>query len=590
MPLSHQNFTMTKFFFPLCAALFLTAILPHPVVAQTPDGNKQPSTVSTQIQQYFNRAVENGYSGSVLVAHKGETLLKQGYGMADREAKRAQTAETVFSIGSITKQFTAAAIMKLWSQGKVQLSDPLSKHFPEAPADKAVITVHQLLTHTAGFPDAIGDDYDNVGVAQFTRLAFSTQLENSPGSTYQYSNVGYSLLGIIVEKVSGMGYEQFLREQLWLPAGMKRTGYLLPSFSPAELAVGYQNGQRWGTALDRPWLPEGPGWHLRANGGVLSTVGDMHRWYKALRNNVVLPKNATDKMFSPHVAENQEGRSHYGYGWVVQDDGSQRIIWHNGGNGVYNAFMGFDLANDVCIVVSSNSNDKISDRFALRIQEIMTGKGDLLDAAVVKKSCGQYRLPSGATVSVRIDENNILTTSFEDKEPLFLLLSDGSERPEETAAIGDRSFKMLDGVRKGDFALLAKYRDVSPETAHQRIKPFWEDMQAEHGHISSIDLMGVVARPKAGLMLSFVKVNFEKTPLYFMYVWDGELIDDVRTLPIMDKAFEWKGSGTLDFYAANNNRSVVLENVESGTPTLLIKHPKGDVRAIRYSDLPVRGE
>ena len=138
--------------------------------------------------------------------------------------------------------------------------------------------------------------------------------------------------------------------------------------------MGYKNGERWGTALDRAWLADGPGWHLRANGGVLSTVGDMHKWYKALKNNVVLPKTATEKIFTPHIREGEGALSFYGYGWVVEDFGGQRIIWHNGGNSVYNAYMSFVLANDRCIVVSSNANDFISDDIAIEINRALNGK------------------------------------------------------------------------------------------------------------------------------------------------------------------------------------------------------------------------
>lgn len=339
-----------------------------------------------QLDAWARQAAENGWHGSVLVASGGKILLERGYGLANRESGRKQSAETVFSVGSITKQFTAAAIMKLESQGKLRLDDPLSKYFPGAPADKASITIHQLLTHSAGLPGAIGDDYENVDAQQFARLAFQEPLMNPPGKTYEYSNVGYSLLGIIVEKVSSQGYEKYLREQLWLPAGMTHTGYLLPKFQKEQLAVGYRNGQRWGTALDRPWLPDGPGWHLRANGGVLSTAGDMHRWYKALTDNTVLPKPATDKMFTQHIAEGPEAQSFYGYGWVVQDVGGRRVIWHNGGNGVYNAFMGFEPANGVCIVVSSNSNNKISDELAMQLHTILNGKDP---ARVVMQGSGE---------------------------------------------------------------------------------------------------------------------------------------------------------------------------------------------------------
>lgn len=329
---------------------------------------------SAQLDAWARQAAESGWHGSALVASGGKILLEQGYGLADRESGRKQSAETLFSVGSITKQFTAAAIMKLESQGKLKLDDPLAKYFPNAPADKASITIHQLLTHNAGFPGAIGDDYENVDAVEFARLAFQEPLMNPPGKTYEYSNVGYSLLGIIVEKVSGQGYEKFLREQLWLPAGMTHTGYLLPKFQKEQLAVGYRNGQRWGTALDHPWLPDGPGWHLRANGGVLSTVGDMYRWYRALKDNTVLPKSATDKMFTPHIAEGPQAQSFYGYGWVVQDLKGHQFIWHNGGNGVYNAFMGFEPARDICIVVSSNSNNKIADEIAMQFYTILNGK------------------------------------------------------------------------------------------------------------------------------------------------------------------------------------------------------------------------
>ncbi|MBK8565206.1 MAG: beta-lactamase family protein [Saprospiraceae bacterium] len=335
----------------------------------------QPNTTD-QLNAYLQKSANNGWSGSVLVASQGKILLENGFGDADRDAKRKETAETIFSIGSVTKQFTAAAIMKLVEAGKLSTDDPLSKFFEDAPADKAGITLHQLLTHTAGFPGAIGDDYDNLNAEQFAKLAFETPLNAVPGEAYDYSNVGYSLLGIIVERVSGMGYETFLREKLWLPAGMKRTGYLAPGFKKEELAVGYRNGERWGTAHDRPWLPDGPGWHLRANGGVLSTVGDMYRWYLALRNGSVLKKELVEKMWMPHVAEDPEGHSHYGYGWVVQQVEGRRMIWHNGGNSVYNAIMSFDPEKDLCIIASSNSNDWISDDISLQILSILEGKGE----------------------------------------------------------------------------------------------------------------------------------------------------------------------------------------------------------------------
>ncbi len=323
------------------------------------------------LNEFLEACAAQGYRGSVLVASKGKVLIEEGYGPADAEAGRKQTAQTVFSVGSVTKQFTAAGIMKLVEQRKLSVTDALVKFFPEAPADKKNITIHQLLTHTSGFAGTLGDDYDNVTASQFLKLAFEAPLNAKPGEQYEYSNVGYSILGILIEKVSGMGYEKFLNQYLFAPAGMKRTGYVIPTFKNEELAVGYRNGIRWGTALDRAWLPDGPGWHLRANGGMLSTVGDMQLWYRALRNNKVLAKTSTQQLFAKQVAENPEGSSHYGYGWVIENFGDSEFIWHNGGNGVYNAFMAFSPTEEVCLVVSSNTNTIISDKVAMQLLRII---------------------------------------------------------------------------------------------------------------------------------------------------------------------------------------------------------------------------
>jgi len=329
------------------------------------------------IQDFLSGEGNKGYSGTVLVGKKGEVLFENGIGLADRESKRKQTAETVFSIGSITKQFTAAAIMKLEVQGKLEVNDVISKYFPGAPADKKNITLHQLLTHTAGFAEVLGDDYDTIDAKAFTDLAMKSKLVHQPGEAYLYSNVGYSLLGIIVKMVSGKNYEQFIHDELFVPSGMLHTGYVIPGFTKEQLAVGYKDGKRWGTAIDHPWKKGGPGWHLRANGGILSTVGDMYKWYLALRNNTVLPKAQTDKMFTQHVAEGPRHLSYYGYGWVVQNNGDGKLIWHNGGNGVYNAYVGFDLQQDIFIVVSSNSNNTVSDDIAAGLYNIVSDKAKL---------------------------------------------------------------------------------------------------------------------------------------------------------------------------------------------------------------------
>lgn len=309
-----------------------------------------------RLDDHMKKLEAGGFSGVLLVAKDGGVILAKGYGMADRDKKVRATADTVMCVGSVTKQFTGAAILKLEAQGKLKVTDPITRYFKDVPEDKAGITLHQLLTHTAGFGAELGDDYQKIGRDDFIRLALQSKLRSKPGERHRYSNVGYSLLGAVIEVVTGQSYEQYLHDQLFVPAGMMKTGYLLPKWGPNELAHGYQrDGKDWGTMRDKPWDSDGPYWHLRANGGILSTAGDMYRWHLALLGETVLPKSAKDKYFKPHVPEGPVGGSHYGYGWVIdRTPRGTRVITHNGGNGIFAADCYRFIDEDVFLFTASS--------------------------------------------------------------------------------------------------------------------------------------------------------------------------------------------------------------------------------------------
>ncbi len=521
------------------------------------------------IEEYLKRAENNGFSGSVLVAQKGQILLDAGFGFADREAKKAQSNETIFSIGSITKQFTAAALLRLAADGKLNVSDKLSDHFPNVPHDKKDITLHQLLTHTAGFRGSLGDDYDTLSTNGYLALAFSSKLESKPGTEYNYSNVGYSLLGIIVEKVSGMGYERFLRERFFVPTGMMHTGYVIPQFKTADLAVGYRDGQRWGTALDRPWLADGPGWHLRANGGILSTAGDMYKWVRSLKYATVLPEEYVRQLWTPHVKEGPDAPTWYGYGWVVEGEGAKRIVWHNGGNSVYNAFVGYAPESDFFIFVSSNSNDKISDRIAEQIRLIADGQFDAIDQSTIDMYNGTYRLSSGASFVVKIDENNALSATFTDRQVAELMLADGSEKQDAMREVEQRTLSLIRSSKMGNYEPLAKATGVPLEKAKQQAETFWKNQHEAHGTVKSIDPVVTVSRSRRGLVLSFMKISYEQDTRYMMYVWRGNEIADIRPMATMDKIFDHRQG--LTFEAPTNSVTIRLAKDEKGNPQVLIK-------------------
>ena len=183
--------------------------------------------LAQKLDQFMALQENDNFSGALLVAKDGEVILAKGYGFADRENNVKTSPETIYDVGSLTKQFTAAAIMKLHEQGKLSPQDKLTKYFENVPADKAGITLHHLLTHGAGFPGGLGYDYAEVELDEFTKMAFEADLKFEPGKGYEYSNVGFALLAAIIEKVSGQPYDIYTRETLFKPAGMERTGLSL---------------------------------------------------------------------------------------------------------------------------------------------------------------------------------------------------------------------------------------------------------------------------------------------------------------------------------------------------------------------------
>ncbi len=306
------------------------------------------------IADFVARTVPHGSGGTVLAARGDDILHCEGFGMADREARIAATCETAYDVMSITKQFTAAAIVKLEAMGRLRVTDTIDMHLGPVPPDKQGITLHHLLTHTAGLVEALGDDHDVLSREDMLSRAMASKLISAPGVQFHYSNLGYSVLAAIVEKVAGVGYEQFLATHLFLPAGMTSTGYLLPQWNRDQTAVEYgADGRSQGRPYEHPWAADGPYWNLRGNGGMLSTARDMFRWSRALSGDTVLPPSARSKLFAPHIRQPDSGEF-YGYGWDLIDNEYGRIAWHDGGNMWSLAIYARSLSDDTTVFWISN--------------------------------------------------------------------------------------------------------------------------------------------------------------------------------------------------------------------------------------------
>jgi len=333
-------------------------VLPWLAFAAGPAGVQEGGTDDTlpRLERAVDGLAGKGASGTVLIAKGGRVLLERAFGLAERESGRECTLETVYDIGSITKQFTGAAILKLEMQGKLRVTDLLSAHLPGVPADKQTMSLHHLLTHSSGLIDNLpGGDYTEVSRRQLIEGALASKLQGEPGAGYHYSNLGFSVLAAVVELRSGASYDEFCAEHLFEPAGMERTGYALPEYTDDELCVGYRDGKSFGTPLDHAWDADGPWWNLRGNGGILSTARDMFQWHAALLGDTVLSAQAKAKSFARHVPEDAARTSFYGYGWSIQPlpDGVE-LIAHNGGNGFFFADCWRIPAEDLFLFIATN--------------------------------------------------------------------------------------------------------------------------------------------------------------------------------------------------------------------------------------------
>lgn len=246
-----------------------------------PSGSDGPIDVEAEVRTRIDDAVADGFSGAILVIDGGEELALEAHGLADRENDVANTVNTAFDVGSILKSLTATAIYKLAEDGQLDLDATLSTLFPEVPADKADITLLQIVQHRAGFDeyhDTMGDFEPMTRLEARDRI-FAQELLFDPGTDEEYSNSGYTLLADVIETVSGVAFTDYVRTNLFEPAAMSSTGfYSEPVWQTVDTAIGY-DADTFGDNDPATWPYT---WALVGNGGLVTTVGDLDRWSSAL--------------------------------------------------------------------------------------------------------------------------------------------------------------------------------------------------------------------------------------------------------------------------------------------------------------------
>ena len=388
----------------LCCSLALSA----PTIAQVRKDIPvtKPKPLEARVDEYINSYVRGGnFSGSILIAKGARILLSKGYGIANYENSIPNTPKTKFHIASLSKSFTAAAILLIEEQGRIKVSDPISKFVPDYPAgDK--ITIDHLLTHSSGIQDinrlpSYGSQSRFPQTPQTLIAMFKDKpLNFKPGEKYSYSNSNYILLAYILEKISGKPYGDFMRENIFNPLGLSDTAH---DGTAAEMIKDRASG--YIPAVDMKGIGNAPylDWSSKTgNGSLYSTVEDLFKWDRALHAERLLKKAELDRMFTKHIGA-------AGYGWFVGSRFNRDVVYMNGNSPGFNSYIAHYLKDDVCIIVLGNNDIPLATQIGTAAAAILFGESYEspksfrpinLSSEALTRIVGAYRFDYGLDIKI----------------------------------------------------------------------------------------------------------------------------------------------------------------------------------------------
>jgi len=363
------------------------------------------------------------FMGAVLVAQGDQIILDNGYGYANLEWQIADAPDARFRLGSITKQFTAAAILLLEERGKLSTNDPVKKYMPDAPAAWEKVTIYNLLTHTSGIPSFTDlPDYRSTEATPTTPEKLVARfrdkpLEFQPGEKWKYSNSGYVLLGYLLEKISGQSYQDFIQQNIFKPLGMTDSGYDSNSAIILHRAYGYSPG------------PNGP---VNAGyidmtipfsaGALYSTTHDLLRWEEGLFGGKVLSAASLKKMTTPF-------KENYACGLFVRTVNGHQLIEHGGGIEGFNTDLAYYPDDKLTVVVLGNLNGGAPNDIASKLAAAVHGEKIVLPserkeitvpAAVLSSYAGTYELAPGFSIAITLENGQLMEQATnQPKFPIF---------------------------------------------------------------------------------------------------------------------------------------------------------------------------
>ena len=397
------NWLLPQTFFMRKIVLLFLLALPGILFAQS---------TSEKLEQYFKAAEKAGlFNGTALVVQNGKVLMQGGYGVRNTDAATLSDVNTIYQIGSVTKQFTSAIVLKLAEEGKLAITDKVSKYLPDFPnAEK--ITIENLLSHTAGIYN-----YTNNGefmekdvekplhMNALYNMVKDKPLEFEPGSKMSYSNTGYMLLGYIIEKVTGKKYEDVVRQEIFTPLQMTHSGFDFKNLQAADKAIGYsgiQNGKGNKTMIVDSTVSF-------AAGAIYSTVSDLDKWNNAVLSGKIIKKSSLENAFTPR-------HNKYGLGWTIDSVAGKRVISHGGG---IHGFLSYNLTipeENTSVILLSNVSTSKPGKVSQDVMAILHDRPYTLpevkeeiavDEKILKQYEGEYELAPTFVITITVENGGL---------------------------------------------------------------------------------------------------------------------------------------------------------------------------------------
>lgn len=460
-----------------------------------------------RIDDYLRRASGFGFDGQVLVEKDGRVLLDETYGFADRERGKRTEHTTTYGIASQSKQFTAAAILALEAEDKLRVEDTIGRFLDDVPADKKDITIDQLLSHTSGLPPGdVVSDFARIDTKELIHQVLAQKREKT--GTWQYSNAGYNLLAAIIERVSGMSYETYLRKTLFAPARMRDTG-VIGIDHPKNGAIAYRGliPQRSVSVWPR---------NVRTWGGgdLFSTVDDLYRWELALRDK------QRAKLFTPRVKI--EGDDQYAYGWFVGKTKRGTTLIEHGGD----TELGFNCAfkrfpdEHATILLLSNRTEVNGPWLRWLVQDgietILFG-GDAPALPRITKGTlpkrGTYRADDGSVIAIRATGDQAIVSA--ESQPAATLLFGNAADAASLIKATKKTEQLLSGAdrrRAFEVALTSEGAQYADDYLGELAQ-----IEKEKGALLGFDLIGSVVRRNTAK--TFVTLHLENGDEPMTYTW-----------------------------------------------------------------------